>query len=108
MKKTIALFSLFLIVLTVSFYSCKKKKKTTTTYSATCSSAVSYSVDVKPLIQSSCVGCHSSYSNYSSLKSSSSSVRSSVIDGSMPKGTSLSDAQKDKIICWIDAGAPNN
>jgi len=36
------------------------------------------------------------------------SVRSSVASGSMPKGSTLSDAQKNAILCWIDSGAPNN
>jgi hypothetical protein len=30
------------------------------------------------------------------------------VGGSMPKNSTLTNDQKDKIICWIDAGAPNN
>lgn len=108
MKNLLRILSFSMIVFLVVLNSCKKKSTKTTTYSATCNSTKSYSVDVKPLIQSSCVSCHSGYSSYTTVKNSASSIKNTIIDGSMPKGSSLSDAQKDNIICWIDAGATNN
>lgn len=107
MKKTIIYTLTFAFIFT--FITCKKKEtSTSSSYTPTCNGTKSYSVDVKPLMQSYCVSCHSSYSSYSSVKSSASSIRSSIVSGSMPKGTSLSDDQKNKIVCWIDAGSPNN
>jgi hypothetical protein len=31
-----------------------------------------------------------------------------VVSGTMPKSGSLSTAQKNSIICWVDAGGQNN
>ncbi len=107
MKKTVIYSLTFVLIFMV--ITCKKKENSTTSsYTPDCSSTKSYSVDVKPLMQSYCVSCHSSYSTYSTVKSSASSIRSSIMNGSMPKGTSITDDQKNKIVCWIDAGSPNN
>jgi hypothetical protein len=91
------------------FFTNCKKKVTTKSYSPSCNgSTKSYSVDVSPLIQSNCVSCHSTYGSYAGAKASASSIRSSIVSGSMPKGSSLSEDQKNTIVCWIDAGMPNN
>ncbi len=91
------------------FGACKKKDSTqSSSYTPSCSGTKSYSVDVKPLIQNYCVSCHSNYSSYTTVKSSSSAIRNSIVNGSMPKGSSLTDDQKNNIVCWIDAGAINN
>ena len=110
MKSIIGL-STAILLLSVMSYSCKKKNNTeaTNTYTPSCSSTTpSFSATVKPLIQSSCVSCHSQYSTYSQISASAGSIRSSIVNGSMPKGTTLSDEQKNSIVCWIDAGKPNN
>lgn len=95
----------------VILYSCKKKDSgnTSTSYIPSCNGAVpSFSSSVKPLFQSYCVSCHSNYSTYSQISFSASSIRTAIINGSMPKGTSLSEEQKNNIVCWIDGGKPNN
>jgi hypothetical protein len=102
-----------LIILAFSFgviSGCTKDNGSSgTAYSPSCSgTAKSYKTDVAPLIQSYCAGCHSSYSTYSQLSGSKNSVRSTIVSGSMPKGTSMSASQKDAIVCWIDNGAANN
>ena len=110
MKKIVSLFAV-LVLFFAMFISCKKKNKedTQVSYTPSCSSSTpSFSATVKPLIQSACVNCHSEYSTYTQISSSSSSIRSSIVSGSMPKGTTLSEAQKNSIVCWIDAGKPNN
>ena len=84
------------------------KTSTSATYTPTCNGIKSYTSDVRPLIQGNCSSCHSNYSTYSQMSASASSIRSSIISGSMPKGTTLTSAQKDNIVCWIDAGTPNN
>ena len=108
MKKLVFVSSLIIYVVSCTIVSCKKTSTTTTAYAPTCNSVKSYSVDARPVIQGNCVSCHSSYSSYSGASSSASSIRSSIINGTMPKGSTLTSAQKDNIICWIDAGAPNN
>lgn len=78
----------------------------------------SFATDVNPVIQASCnlAGCHASGSlngpgaltNYTQVFNARSAIRSSVASGRMPQGSSLSTAQKNSILCWIDSGAPNN
>lgn len=106
----ISIVSLLLVVaLFVSVNSCKKKNQDITSYTPSCNgSTPSFSTTVSPIFQSYCVSCHSNYSSYSQISGSASSIRSSIVSGSMPKGTSLSESQKNSIVCWIDAGKPNN
>jgi hypothetical protein len=108
------------IVLTVFgvLYACSKS--TDTTSSVDCSGTTkSFSTDVNPIIQANCAtnsGCHGSGSNngpgelltYSEIFNARSSIRPAVLSGSMPKTGSLTTAQKNAIICWIDNGAANN
>lgn len=105
MKKLTLMVLLLLTI--VGFVTCKKKD-TTKAYTPSCSGTKSYLNDVKPLMQSYCVSCHNTYSSYSGVKSSAASIRSSIVGGSMPKGTTMTDDQKNNIVCWIDAGMPNN
>lgn len=99
------------IIIVVTLITCKKSNtstNSTSTYKPNCSGTKSYSVDVKPIIQANCVGCHSQYGNYSSVSADKSSIRNSIANGTMPKNSSLASSQKDAIMCWIDAGASNN
>jgi hypothetical protein len=94
------------IFIAIAFTSCKKIAKD---FSPNCSGAAkSFNTDVLPVFQANCVSCHSSYSNYANISASKTSIRSKIVDGSMPTKKSLSDAQKNAVICWIDNGAPNN
>ena len=96
---------LFSISLAVSFFACKKDKN----YTPDCSGGTkSYASDVTPVVQSNCLNCHGQYGSYNGLKNDASSVRNAIANGSMPKGKTMSDAEKNKVLCWIDAGAPNN
>lgn len=106
-------FPILLIVILMLVYSCKKSNTSNTTnsvYTPSCSGTKSFSTDVWPLISSKCntSGCHVNLTNYAQVKSAASSIRSKIADGSMPKNSTLTNAQKDMIMCWIDAGAPNN
>jgi len=89
------------------FNTCKKKSSSVS-YTPSCFGTKSYSTQVAPLISGYCASCHSTYNAYSQTKASASSIRNSIINGTMPKGTSLSEDQKNNIVCWIDAGCPNN
>lgn len=84
-----------------------------------CSTARSYAADINPIIQSSCAinsGCHASGSTngpgplliYADVNNAKITIRSAVASGTMPKTGSLTNDQKNAIICWIDSGAPNN
>lgn len=108
---------LIAFVITATLLACKKSS---TTYTQDCSgSSKSYKNDVSPIMTSYCntsSGCHASGSSrgpgaltsYSAVYAAKSSIRSSVSSGSMPQGSTLTAAQKNAILCWIDQGASNN
>lgn len=116
MKKVISILFFFLSLLVAT--SCKKKGSKET-FTPDCSGTTStFVANVNPLIVSSCAtsGCHAigntngpgALTSYTQIKNAVASIRSSVVSGSMPKNSSLTAAQKNSIVCWIDAGAPNN
>ena len=79
-------------------------------------SGTSYASSIKPIISNSCAisGCHdgstsqTNFSIFSNVQSSASSIRSRTQSGSMPKNSSLTQAQIDAIACWVDDGAFEN
>ncbi len=88
-------------------------------YVPNCSSAAtSFTTNVLPIFQTVCAqgGCHNSGSvngpggltNYTQISASKVFIRSVILSGAMPQNTTLTIAQKNSIICWIDAGTPNN
>ncbi len=116
------LVSLIIIFTVVVSISCSKDGSGggggTTTVDCNTVSNKAFAADVNPIIQNSCAqsGCHNSGSgngpgaltNHTQIAGAASLIRSSVSSGRMPKNSSLSTAQKNSIICWIDSGAPNN
>ena len=107
LKKFNAMKKLIVILLCgAMFVSCKKDSSS---YTPDCSgTAKSYATNVVPLFTSECNGCHSEYSTYTGISADKSNIRSSIVSGSMPKKSSLTDAEKNNVVCWIDAGALNN
>lgn len=77
-----------------------------------------FAADVHPIITISCASnsCHGTGSNnsggpltdYNFIFAKRSNIKFQVENGLMPKGGSLTTDQKNKIICWINSGAPNN
>ena len=120
------------MLLAVCFvYSCKKSGGTDnggnngggggggTTYTPNCTgAAIQFTANVLPIIQSSCAasGCHNAgssngpgeLSTHAQISGAKVQIRAAVLGGSMPKNGTLTAAQKNSIICWIDAGAANN
>lgn len=79
--------------------------------------ATSFSVNVKPIIDSKCAtnsGCHGAgssngvYTTYSAINADKNKISSEVRNGTMPKNGSLTTDQKNTILCWIENGALNN
>ncbi len=81
--------------------------------------AKSYAADVSFIIQTKCAtdaACHGSGStngpgpllNYTAVFNARTAIRAAVASGEMPKTGSITTAQKNSILCWIDAGASNN
>lgn len=77
-----------------------------------------FAAEVKPWVTSFCAtsGFRDSGSEkgpgalttFAQISFSKSAIRSSIVSGFMPLGTSLTTNQKNAIICWIDAGRLNN
>jgi hypothetical protein len=81
--------------------------------------ASSFSANVNPIIQSTCAtdaSCHGSGSfngpgpllTYSQIFAARTTIRAAVASGTMPKTGSLTTAQKNSILCWVDGGGQNN
>ena len=99
---------------------CTKSKDTEpNSNSNDCATAAkTFATDVKQIIQASCASasCHGTGSlngpgeltSYARIFSARAAIRSAVSSGSMPKNGSLTTAQKNSIICWIDNGALDN
>ena len=120
MKKTIVL-----IITTASIIlACSKSKDAPNNEGETpldCSTvtAKTYTTDVSPIIESKCAtdgNCHGSGSmngpgallTYSAIFNARVNIRAAVASGEMPLTGSLTTAQKNSILCWIDSGALNN
>ena len=74
---------------------------------------------VNPIIQSYCAinsGCHGTGSvngpgpltNYAQMSGAAENIKDAVVSRRMPLGASLSEADIQKIRCWVEAGAQNN
>ena len=108
-----------LILLTVIFYSCTNKKEFLSDTSSCSVVNAKYSTDVSIIIQTSCAtnsSCHAAGSingpgpllNYTAVKNSASAIKTAVETGRMPRGSTLSNADINKIKCWVESGALDN
>lgn len=78
----------------------------------------SFSADINPIVQAFCntSGCHAAGSlngpgqltNYNEVFTNRVAIRAAISSGTMPQGSTLTTAQKNSFLCWIDSGAPNN
>lgn len=117
-------FSVYLCAFFLVYFSCTKEKGKLpsapgVTQSLCDSLNVKFSTDINPLIQSNCAipGCHDASSaggfdftpGYSAMDTA--RIRARVLDGNpsfMPPGNPLPTSERQKIECWLKAGAPNN
>jgi len=100
---------MFCLIVCSALMGACSKSSTNPNFTPDCSGAVkSFSRNISPVFQGVCAGCHTNFSNYSQISADKSAIRSKIVDGSMPQQGSLSTAQKNNVICWIDNGAPNN
>ena len=81
--------------------------------------ASGFAATVNQIIQTTCATdatCHGAGSangpgpllTYNQIFAARINIKTAVGNGTMPKTGSLTTAQKNSIICWVDAGAPNN
>lgn len=82
-----------------------------------CENGVSFSEDIKPIIETKCAiaGCHDGSASYppdfnvfENFQERAELVKRYTGDGTMPKTGSLSPSQIDAIACWVDNGALAN
>ena len=78
-----------------------------------------FSTDVQPILTSVCSinsNCHASgstnsggpFTTYAEVFAKKSNIRAAILAGTMPQSGTITQAQINAFICWIDAGAPNN
>lgn len=109
---------LFMLLLTcmILMIACSKNSTTDTkALTSNCDPNTSFSKTILPLFNSTCntSGCHdgpnaAALDNFLVVHDNASQIRASVSSGRMPRGKTLSVADKTAILCWIDNGAKNN
>ena len=85
------------------------------TKSVAVQSGISFENSVKSIIENSCAipGCHNGsvspdLRSFSNIQSRANSIKSRTANGSMPRGSTLSQEQIELIACWVDDGALEN
>lgn len=109
---------MFFVAMCVAAVYTKPILSNNTSFTASCSGTKLFASDVLSLITSFCFTSESQNSGskkgpwalttYPQIFASKSAILSSIVSGSMPRGTSLTTNQKNAIISWIDAGVLNN
>ncbi len=108
-----------LILSALTFYSCTNKKELLLNTSSCSNVTIKYSNDISIIIQTSCAtnsSCHAAGSfngpgsllNYTDVRNAAAAIENAVITKRMPQGSTLSDAEINKIKCWVESGSPNN
>ena len=116
-KTTLALITLSALLCLGSCY--YDKEEVLYPGSSDCQLNSKFASNVNPIIQSKCAttpDCHASGStntagpltNYTQIHNLAAVIRGQIVSGIMPKTGSLSSTELQTIVCWIDAGAPNN
>ena len=127
MKKTALLISLFTFTVII-FISCSKDGGTTGgggtggggTRTFSCVGITpKFSADVQPILTTLCSinsNCHAAgstnsggaFTTHAEVNAKKSNIRSQILSGAMPQSGTITQAQINAFICWIDNGAPNN
>ncbi|MFN0213502.1 MAG: hypothetical protein ACKVT2_04545 [Saprospiraceae bacterium] len=104
-----------LITATFSWQGCKKEEPKDPECNLP-NATLSYTLNIKHIIDQQCLGCHGgigpgpdNYSTYEGIKphlDEGHVLERVVIEKSMPEGGGMSQAQRDSINCWIAAGYP--
>jgi hypothetical protein len=103
---------LFMVVL---FASCENNVEETMEdlVVSECDPAISFSKQIKPIIDTNCLQCHNGNQfpdlrTYESIKNYSSLIKEETQTRRMPLGGSLSTSDIEAISCWINNGSLNN
>jgi hypothetical protein len=117
MKRRYLIFCLIAISAGI-LVACSKDGHSNNNIDCSAVSAKTYAADVDPIVQSTCnqQGCHDIASvngpgpltNYMQVFNARTAIREAIRTGLMPQNTTLTQAQRSSIICWIDNGSQNN
>jgi uncharacterized membrane protein len=75
---------------------------------------ITFSQNVKPIIDNNCIQCHGSggrspnLTTYDGVSANAAIVKAETTSKRMPQGSSLTIDEITAISCWVDAGALNN
>jgi hypothetical protein len=116
-RTTIILFTLSALIGLGSCY--YDKEELLYPGNSNCQLNAKFAANVNPIIQSKCAispDCHASGStntggpltNYTQISNMAPVIKGQVVSGLMPKTGSLTSTELQTIVCWVDAGAPNN
>lgn len=78
-----------------------------------------FSTDVQPILTTVCAinsGCHAAgsinsggpFTTHAEVFAKRSNIRAAILSGVMPQSGTITQAQINAFICWIDSGATNN
>lgn len=112
---------LLVVAMTFLIFACQKTSSSSGggTTTPTCTTTPSYASTVAALFTTKCAtnsGCHGAGSNqgpgaltnYTQIYNARVACNSSISSGSMPKGMTLTAAEKTALLCWFSGGALNN
>ena len=118
MKKSFILLPAFSFIV-ILLNSCSKSSDNTSV-PATCTLSVSFSTNIKKILDVSCNVCHAPGSGntlalarwtydgtYASAFGNRSNINAQVSAGLMPQTGPLPQSVRDSIACWVNKGAPN-
>lgn len=75
---------------------------------------ITYSKDIAPLINATCIECHGNgkispnLATFEAVKTSAERVKNAIVSRRMPLGGTLTQKEIDAVVCWVDNGSLNN
>ena len=120
MIKKAIIFLIATVFCIATFNSCSKGGDTTPVTPATCTLSVSFTTNIKRILDVNCNACHAPGSgnpsalakwtydgSYSSAFNNKININGQVSAGLMPQTGALPQLVRDSISCWVTKGAPN-
>lgn len=120
MKKTALFIASMFLFGSLFMAACKKGSSGSDVPADVCTTVTAkFAANVLPLMQTKCSynsNCHGAGSTnsgvvlvtYAQVSAKSATIKSQVAAGIMPQSGSMTTAEKNIIICWVNSGAINN
>lgn len=122
--KKVFIIILFILSTTLVFTACSKSDPAagggSNSITFSCAGiSPKFSTDVQPILTSVCSinsNCHAAgsansggqFTTYVEVFAKKSNIRAAILAGTMPQSGTITQAQINAFICWIDSGAANN